>query len=125
MKWNRNYYENETDTVDDLSSVPSRGRGKMIASGLVVPALLLLYSIRCWTSEEALWWVLGGSDVVAYGKVAKSAAVAYIGIAVFCHSRWFWGLLPNYLVYSIGVALGLIGFICGFCCGQYFMMAGA
>ena len=123
MRWNRNYYENETDTVEDLSSVPAGGRKKMIGLGLLWPAFLLWYCHGCWTDEEALWWVVGGDNVVVHGKVAKSAAVAYLGVALFCHARWFWGLLPNYVIYKIGVILGLIGFIAGFCYGQFYMMA--
>ena len=113
MRWKRNYHQDTVEDIDDLSSVPDGGPAKMILSGLVLPVLIVGYSVHAWIHKKALWLAEGSNDMVVYGDTAKSLAVAYGSIGLFCHFRWFWGLLPNYFIYRYGIVLSLMGFIGG------------
>lgn len=42
------------------------------------------------------------------GDAARSLAVCYFAAAAFCHFRWFWGLIPSYRVFGIGIAISMI-----------------
>ena len=113
MSWGRKFNQDLVDDVEEWSTLPTGGLEKMIAFGVAVPAAILAYGIYAWVNQKALWYVEGGDSFLVYGDTAKSLAFAYGSIGLFCHFRWFWGLLPNYLIYKCGITLSLLGFIGG------------
>jgi len=41
--------------------------------------------------------------------MAMSVGYAFLGL--FCHFRWFWGLVPHYLIFRMGTILSLLGIL--------------
>ena len=81
------------------------------------------YASRAWIAEEAIWFARHGSDEVVHGQTAKSLAVSYLGVGLFCHFRWLWGLVPIPWVFEVGTVVSLICFIGGLVLGAYYLFS--
>lgn len=123
MKWLIDLNRHAANDIEDLAYPPSGGRWKLVILGLVLPAVILHFGVKAWTTEEAIWFGHRGYNLVVHGQAAKALGVTYTSIGLFCHSRWFWGLLPNFRVYEVGTVISLIGFLGGLLFGVYFVFA--
>lgn len=121
MNWMGNPYRHTATEAEDLSYPPNGGRTKMILLGIILPLVIWYFGVHAWITEEATWFGRGSSDIVVHGPTAKSLGVAYTSVGLFCHFRWFWGLLPVYRVFEIGTVLSLLGFLVAICFGAYFL----
>lgn len=108
MGWNDNLNGNSLDNIEDLSYPPSGGRFKMVILGVLLPTAIGYFAARSWICQEAIWFGRGGGSMTVKGEAARSLAVCYLGAAGFCHFRWFWGLVPSYRAFTIGIVLSLI-----------------
>ena len=121
MNWLGNSDYDSADEVESLSYPPSGGRVKLILLGLVLPLVIGYFGIRAWITEEAVWFGNRNSNITVHGRAAQALAVTYVSAALFCHFRWYWGLVPVYRVFEIGTAVSLIGVIGGFGFGAYYL----
>ncbi len=108
MGWNDNMNRNTVDDIEDLSYPPSGGRVKMIVLGILLPLVIGYFAARAWMTQEAVWLGERGATMIVKGVAAKALGVCYFGAAGFCHFRWFWGLVPAYRVFTIGIVLSMI-----------------
>lgn len=123
MKWFENPDRHTASEAEDLAYPPSGGRVKHVVLGIILPLVVVYFGVQAWWSEEAIWFGNRGTDMVVHGPTAKSLGVAYTSVGLFCHFRWFWGLLPVYRVFEVGTVLSLIGFLGGLVFGVYFLCA--
>ena len=91
----------------------------MILLGILLPLVIGYFGVHAWLTEEAIWIGRGNSNMVVHGPTAKSLGMAYTSIGLFCHFRWFWGLLPVYRVFEIGTVISLLSFLGALCFGVY------
>lgn len=119
MKWLENPYRHTANEAEDFAYPPSGGRVKLVLLGIIMPLVIVYFGVHAWLIEEAIWFGSRGSDIVVHGPTAKSLGVAYTSIGLFCHFRWFWGLLPVYRVFEIGTVVSIVSFLGGLCCGVY------
>ena len=122
MGWNDGMNGDSLDTVEDLAYPPSGGRGKMIVLGILLPLAVGYYAGKSWINQEAVWLGRSGPDMIVKGEAAKALAVCYFAAAAFCHFRWFWGLVPVYRVFTVGIVLSMIVGLgsCGTACYYVF-----
>ena len=80
----------------------------MILLGGLLPLWIAYRSWIAWTTEKAVWFGQGRSDMEVAGDTAKAIAICYLAAALFFHFRWFWGLWPSYRVFEIGIILSMI-----------------
>ena len=113
--------KDEYGEIQDLAYTPSGGLAKMIALGIILPAVLVYFGVHAWLREEAIWLGSRGANVEVEGNAAKSLAVVYASVGLLCHFRWFWGLLPVWRVFEIGTAVSLVGIIGGLICAVYYV----
>ena len=121
MKWTDNPYRHVADDSEDLAYTPDGGRGKMVVLGILLPLVLLYFGTDAWLSEQATWPGSRGASMETTGATAKSIGVAYGFVGLFCHSRWFWGLLPSWRIFRLGTILSLIGMLSAGACAFYFL----
>ncbi|MGB6223090.1 MAG: hypothetical protein WBG04_18820 [Haloferula sp.] len=108
MNWNENPNRHTLGDIEDLAHPPSGGRLKFIALGILLPAAIAGYAARAWVLEEAIWLGQNGSSMDLTGDAARSLAVCYAAAAMFCHFRWFWGLVPSYRIFSTGIVISML-----------------
>lgn len=113
MNWNKNPYRHTAYEAESLAYPPSGGKGKMALLGFILPVAIIYLGLANWFTQEAEWFGNRGS-VKIHAEAAKSMGALKICIALFCHFRYFWGLIPIYRVYQIGTTASLIGILCGF-----------
>ncbi len=123
MKWFENPHRDTASEIEDLAYPPSGGRVKLVILGVILPLVVVYFGVQAWLTEEAIWFGNRGSDMVVHGATAKSLGVAYTSIGLFCHFRWFWGLLPVYRVFEVGTVVSLVGFLGGLVFGVYHLCA--
>lgn len=120
--WNRDLDSND-EGFSDLSYPPdSGGRGKLVVLGFLVPTVIAGFAVRAWVLQEAIWFGRGNSDMELHGEAARAMAVCYLGAAVFCHARWFWGLRGSWRAFEWGTVLALLTILggCGASCYYVF-----
>lgn len=108
MNWNENPHRHTLGDIENLAYPPSGGRLKLIALGVLLPTTIASYAVRAWILEEAIWFGQDGSSMDLTGEAARSLAFCYVAVAMFCHFRWFWGLVPSYRIFSIGIVLSML-----------------
>jgi hypothetical protein len=123
MNWSENPNRHTASDAEDLAYPPSGGRVKLVILGIILPLGVVYFGVQAWWSEEAIWFGNRGSDLVVRGATAKSLGVAYTSVGLFCHFRWFWGLLPVYRVFEVGTVLSLMGFLGALIAGVYHLFA--
>ena len=96
---------------------------KLIVLGVLLPLAIGYFGVQAWITEEATWFGRGSSDIVVHGRTAKSLGAAYTSVGLFCHCRWFWGLLPVYRVFEVGTLVSLLGFLVALCFGVYYLFS--
>lgn len=121
MKWFENPYRHTASEAEDLSYPPSGGRTKLILLGIVLPLIILYFGIQAWVTEEAVWFGRRNTDIEVRGHTAKALGVVYSSVGLFCHFRWFWGLIPVYRVFEIGTVISLLGVLGGLGFGAYYL----
>jgi hypothetical protein len=121
MKWLENPYRYTANEAEDLAYPPSGGRVKLVILGILLPLVVAYFGVHAWITEEAIWLGRGSWDMVVHGRAAKSLGVAYTSIGLFCHFRWFWGLLSFYRVFEIGTVISLLCFLGALCLGVYYL----
>lgn len=92
---------------EHFSHPPSGGYLKLFIFGILLPGAVGYYGIQVWETGQAAWF---DSENVE-GHPAKSLAIAYSSIALFCHSRWFWGIVPVHFIFKIGTLISLVGLL--------------
>ena len=122
MNWNKDVHRHALNDIEDLAYPPSGGRGKMVILGILLPAAIAYFAVNAWTSEEAIWFGRGSSDMTIKGDAARSMAITYLAVALFAHFRWFWGLLPSYRMFTVGIVLSMILGLGGCAGATYFML---
>ena len=60
--------------------------------GIALPIFILYYSESRMDCRGSNLVLRHGLDEVVHGGPAKSLAVSYLGVGLFCHFRWLWGL---------------------------------
>jgi hypothetical protein len=121
MKWLENPYRHAASEAEDLSYPPSGGRVKLVLLGIFLPLIVIYFGAHAWITEEAIWFGRRDSNIEVHGPTARSLAVVYTSIGLFCHFRWFWGLIPVYRVFEIGTVISLLGILGGLVCGAYYL----
>ncbi|MEY5012377.1 MAG: hypothetical protein RLY69_92 [Verrucomicrobiota bacterium] len=111
MGWLDNPYRHTATEAEDFACPPSGGRGKLITLGIVIPFGLMIYAANIWLTKEAYWPGRRSSGMTVTGDTALAMSVGYAFLSLFCHFRWFWGLVPHYLTFRIGTTISLIGFL--------------
>ena len=96
-------------------SYPPEGVGpvRMWLLGVLLPLVIGCFSVRDWITGEATWFGTRGNDLAVHGQAARGLAVAYLGLGLFCHFRWWWGVKGNHRVFEIGTGVSLLGFLGG------------
>ncbi|MFT3991517.1 MAG: hypothetical protein QM680_08900 [Luteolibacter sp.] len=95
--------------IDGIVYPPSGGRVKQVLLGVVVPLVIGYFAYQSWVKQEAVWFGAGaGGSLKLHGKAAQSMALCYAAPALFAHFRWFWGLVPVYRIFEIGVILAIL-----------------
>jgi|688.fasta_scaffold45208_6 hypothetical protein len=120
LNWNENPNRHTATDVEDLAYPPSGGRVKLVLLGIILPLAIIHFGIQAWTSEKATWFGNQGSSVVVHGATARSLAITQISVGLFCHFRWFWGLIPVYRAFEIGIIISILGFLGGLFSALYF-----
>lgn len=124
MNWFGDINRRTGEDAADWSYPPSGGRVKLVLLGIIVPLLIMRFGLNAWITEEAVWFGrLSRSSVVVHGATAQSLAVVYGSAGLFCHFRWFWGLLSAYRAFEVGTIVSLIGFLGGLLCAVYHLFA--
>ena len=121
MKWFENPFRHTATEAENLSYPPSGGRVKMVLFGIILPIVIVYFGVQAWITEEAIWFGRRGSDMDVRGKTAKALGVIYASVGLFCHFRWFWGLIPVYRAFEIGTTISLLGILGGFGFGVYYL----
>lgn len=122
MNWNENPNRHTLGDIENLSYPPTGGRVKMVLLGGVLPLLIAYFAAKAWIDQEAIWFGRGNSDMTVKGDAARAMAICYLASALFSHFRWFWGLLPSYRVFSIGIVLSMILGLGGCAGATYFVL---
>ena len=112
LHWNKNPNRHFVTQVDTLSDCPNGGKVKLSILGILLPCYIIYHAVIAWVNELATWYGRN-SDMEVIGNTARSLAVAYASVAIFCHVRWFWGVLGRYRVWELGTILSLLGFLGG------------
>ncbi|MFT4177225.1 MAG: hypothetical protein QM627_11290 [Luteolibacter sp.] len=95
--------------IDGIVYPPSGGRVKQIVLGVILPLAIGYFAYQAWVTREALWLGFGTNGTLKLdGKAAQAMALCYLAPALFAHFRWFWGLVPVYKIFEIGVVLAIL-----------------
>ena len=94
--------------LEGLSTAPAGGVGKMLILGIAIPLLIALHANGIWEAGHMVWHGRGGAELDVYGNAARAWAVGFGGAALFCHARWFWGLVPVAWAYALGTVAALL-----------------
>ena len=99
--------ERSRELVEGWSTAPSGGLLKMLILGIGLPLwIYLAFAHGIFESGHATWHGRGaGLDV--YGTAAYALGTSIAGVALFCHARWFWGLVPSAVAYALGTVVSL------------------
>ena len=125
MKCLENPFRHTATEAEDLSYPPSGGWVKMVLFGIILPAIVVYFGFQAWITEEAVWFSSrNSSDLDVRGKTAKALGVVYASVGLFCHFRWFWGLIPVYRAFEIGTTISLLGVLGGIGFGAYYQFTG-
>lgn len=111
---------NTVSEIEDLSYPPTGGRVKIAILGILLPLLLAYFASKAWIDQVATWPGNRGHGVIVKGETARAIAVCKLAVALFCHFRWFWGIVSTYRVFTIGMVVSLILFLCGLGAALYF-----
>ncbi len=122
MKLFENPLRHAATELDIISDSPSGGMVKLLFLGIVLPVVIGYFGANSWISQEARW-IGRGMSMDVTGAEARSLGFAYLSGAMFCHFRWFWGLLPHGRIYEIGTTLSLVGIVCGLGYGMYLLLS--
>lgn len=122
MKLFENPLRHVVTEIDIISDPPAGGMVKLVLFGIALPLVIGYFGLNVWISQEARW-IGRGASMDVFGTEARALGFAYPSGALFCHFRWFWGLLPHGRVYAIGTTLSLIGFLSGLGYGMYLVLA--
>ncbi|MGC4015197.1 MAG: hypothetical protein QM755_11880 [Luteolibacter sp.] len=114
-RWNRNLNESAGDDVEDLAYPPyGAGIVRKVALGFLLPGLIGWHAVNGWLTERVYLPGRGGSDTWITGESARWLAVAYMGIALFCHTRWFLSLLDTrFRVFEILTVISILMLVVG------------
>ncbi len=94
----------------------------MVGLGLALPLWVAYRAGLAWTTEKAIWFGEGNSDIEVQGETAKAMAICYLAGALFAHFRWFWGLWPIYRVFEVGLILSILIGLSGCGAAYYFAL---
>lgn len=119
MNWMSNPHRQTATDAEDLSYPPSGGRIKLVLLGILLPLAIAYFGVKAWVTEEAVWFGQGNSNIIVHGQTAKALAITYLSTCLFCHVRWFWGLIPVYRVFEMGTVVSLLGILGGIAYGAY------
>ncbi|MCB1225552.1 MAG: hypothetical protein KDK99_07060 [Verrucomicrobiales bacterium] len=101
------------DSIEDWSYSPSGGPWKKWLAGVVIPALFGLGGWASIVREKSIVFGQSGNAELN-GPAAVSMGVGYLGLCVFLHFHYFWGLSESLARWSaIGKGIGLVAFTGG------------
>lgn len=120
MSWLDNPFRNTEKETADLSYPPSGGWVKITVLGLLIPLWITFHAYQAWTTEQALWIGRRANEVIT-GEAAKWMAGTYLGVALFCFSRWCLGIVFSHRAFEIGTIISILLFLVGL--GGAFLMA--
>ena len=109
---NRNPYRDVGDDAEHLAASGPRHVVSIILFGALVPIGIAYYAWLAWSTQSCAFFGQG-SDAMLNGTAARSMAVAYLGVALFCHGRFCWGALGFDLVHKLVVGAACCAFIGG------------
>lgn len=92
---------------EHLSYPPSGGYLKLFLLGILLPGAIGYFGVQAWNTGEVAWL----NSETLKGLPAKSLAGTYLSLALFCHSRWFWGIVPVHFLFKIGSLVSLLGLL--------------
>jgi hypothetical protein len=103
------------DIVEQLGDRGSGSRSKELMYGIVVAALLALFGLWCIASRSALFLAAQPMRIVTYtGAEAVAVGTAYLSIALFLNSHWYWLNHERWHgIGQIGRVVSLLGLIGG------------
>ena len=123
MKWLENPFHRTATEAEDLSYPPSGGWIKMVGFGFILPAVIIHFGYQAWITEEAIWFSdRNSTDLKVKGRTSQAMAVVYASVGLFCHFRWFWGLIPVYRAFEIGTTISLLGVLGGIGFAMYYFL---
>lgn len=120
MPWFPKYYDSTSYT--DLAYPPSGGRLKLVLLGVVLPGILMFLGVSAYLEQKAIWFGQGGNMTVS-GNTAQAIGALLMSIALFCHSRWFWGILSIMPIFLTGTIISAIAVIISGVYATYFALS--
>jgi hypothetical protein len=111
MGWFDHPYHRTASEAVDFSCPPNGGRAKLITFGVVLPIGIFIYAAHIWITKQAYWPARYSAGMTVTGDTSMAMSVGYAFLGLFCHFRWFWGLVPHYLIFRMGTILSLLGIL--------------
>jgi|GEM_PF-6023323 len=101
---------------EDWAYPPDRGgRWNIVVLGVVLPLVIGYFAAKIWIDQEAVWPGGRRGNLKVKGDTARALAVCYLSAALFCHFRWYWGLVGSYRMFEVGTVIsllvGLVGYL--------------
>ena len=97
--WTRREQQNIVRFSEGLTEAPDVDRLGRWILGVVVPLIPLALGIY-WITIGRAWLIADGGLVELSGSTALAAGIAWVAVAVFAHSHWFW--CPHYIWCGVG-----------------------
>ncbi|MEC5129220.1 hypothetical protein VSU19_20840 [Verrucomicrobiales bacterium BCK34] len=116
MAWRWN--DDTAWAANNFAFAPSGGSVKLVVLGFALPSVIFYFAIKGWITQEALW-IGRDNDQEVSGVSAQAISVAYFGVGLVCHIRWFWGLLGFGRIFEVGTILSVILILAGLAYGFY------
>jgi len=98
----RNAYKTEMDLADHFSGTPEPTFWSKWFGGMIVPACILVYALRCCISKQAVFVGSHRSSLDLSGRPAVFFGLAWLSGALFLHFHFFWPTLKR-----LGILTGL------------------
>jgi len=104
----RNIHQTESDLSDNLSGNPSHSFWSKWFGGVIVPIFILIYALRCFILQKAVFVGRHGSDLKLSGIPAIFMGLAWLSGAFFLHFHYFWSSNKRLCVFAdLGKTLAL------------------
>lgn len=114
-KWNRDVYESTGQEIEDLAYPPyGAGIVRKVAFGFLLPGWIGWHAVNGWLTARLFLPGKGGIGTWLTGDSARWLALAYIGMALFCHTRWFLGLLDiRFPLFEVLTVISILMIVAG------------
>jgi len=98
--WKRNFYKNISDLTNHCSGSPTPSFWSKWFGGVIVPACILIYALRCCILQKAILFGSRGQNVELSGMPAIFMGLVWLSGAFFLHFHFFWSSHTRLYVFS-------------------------